>query len=135
MLQLLLTYLSQLVNLWGSTGDSPLDDIYTSPQRSSSGDRVCCRQSLDLDDTNPRVFWSSIMLAVLQVAKPCFQGRRVVFADQLTVSDNVGFAGNGGPFAGRVEEGDIDLGFGLEIIGLAGFCVGVEQEVNAASFL
>lgn len=75
------------------------------------------------------------MLAILQVAKPRFQGRRVVFANRLTVSDDVGFAGDGGPFAGGIEEGDIDLGFGFEIIGFAGFGVGVEKQVNAASFL
>lgn len=67
------------------------------------------------------------MLAILQVAKPCLQGRRVVFADHLTISDNVGFAGNRGPLAGGIEEGNVNLGFGLEVIGFAGFSVGVEQ--------
>ena len=75
------------------------------------------------------------MRAVLQVAKPRFQSRRIVFPDGLTVSDNVGFAGDRGPFAGGIEEGDVDLGFGLEIIGFAGLGVGVEKEVNAATFL
>lgn len=75
------------------------------------------------------------MLAVLQVAKPRFQGRRVVFADRLTVSDDVGFARDRGPLAGGIEEGDVDLRFGLEIISFAGFGVGVEKEVNAATFL
>ena len=55
--------------------------------------------------------------------------------DRLTVSDNVGFARDGGPFASRVEEGNVELEFGLEIIGFAGFGVCVEKEVNAASFL
>lgn len=67
------------------------------------------------------------MFAILQVTKPRLQGRRVVFADHLTVSDNVGFAGDRGPFAGRVEEGDVDFWFGFEIIGFAGFGVGVEK--------
>lgn len=75
------------------------------------------------------------MLAILQVAKPCFQGRRVVFADHLTVSDDVGFARNRGPLAGGIEEGNVNLGFRLEVIGFAGFGVGVEKEINAASFL
>ena len=75
------------------------------------------------------------MLAILQIAKPCFQGRRVVFADRLTVSDDIGLAGDRGPFARGIEEGDVDFGFGLEVIGFAGFCVGVEKKVNAASFL
>lgn len=75
------------------------------------------------------------MLAILQIAKPSLQCWRVVFADRLTISDYVGFAGDGSPFAGGVEEGDVDLGLGLEIVGFAGFGVGVEKEVNAASFL
>lgn len=135
LLQLLLGKLPQLVDLRRCTGDSPFNNIRTPTQRCPSSNGICRCESLDFDDTNPWVFRSSIMLAVLQVAKPCFQGRRVVFADHLPVSDNVGFAGNRGPLAGGVEEGDVDLGFGLEVIGLAGFSVGVEQEINAATFL
>ena len=135
LLQLLLAKLPQLVDLRRRAGDSPFDNIRTPAQRSPSRNCICCCESLDLDDTNPRVFRSSIMLAIFQVAKPCLQGRRIVFADHLTISDNVGFAGNRGPFAGGVEEGNVDLRFGLEVIGFAGFGVGVEEEVNAATFL
>ena len=135
LLQLFLTDFSQFVDLRRCTGDSSFNDIYTSPQRRPRRNCICCRQSLDLNDTNPWVFGTSIMLSVLQIAKPRFQRRGVVFADRLTVSDDVGFARDGGPFASGIKKCDVDLRFGLEIIGLAGFRIGVEKEVNAASFL
>ena len=135
LLQLLFTNLPQLVDLRRCTGNGPLDNSRTPPQRRPCSNCVCCRQSLNLDDTNPRVFWSSIMLSVLQVAKPRFQSRRVVFTNHFTISNNIGFAGDGGPFAGGIEKGDVDLGFGLEIISFTGFGIGVEKEVDAASFL
>lgn len=134
-LQLLLTKLPQFVDLRRCTSDSPLHNIRTPPQRSPRSNCICRCQSLDLDDANPRVFWSPIVFAVLQIAKPRFQGGRIVFANHLTVSDNVGLARDGGPFAGGIEEGDVDFRLRLEIVGFARFSIGVEQEVNAASFL
>lgn len=67
------------------------------------------------------------MLAVAQVADPRLQGRRVVLVDEIAVGDNVGLAGNGGPFAGVVEEAEVDVGVVLEVVGFAGFGVGVED--------
>lgn len=75
------------------------------------------------------------MFAVLQVAEPGPQGWRVVLADHLTVSDDVSFAGDRGPFAGGIEKSDVDLGLGFEVIRFARFGICVEKEVNAATFL
>ena len=75
------------------------------------------------------------MSAVTQVAKPSLQGCRVVFVDEFAVGRDGGGAGDGGPFAGGVEEGDVDGGVGGEIVSFAGFGVGVEEEVDAARFL
>lgn len=135
LLQFFLSDLSQLVDLWRCTSNSPLNNIYAPSQRSACRNCICCRQSLDLDDTNPRVFWSSIVLAVLQIAKPRFQGRGVVCADRLTVSDNLSLAGDRGPFTSRIEKGNVDLGIRLQIIGFTRFRIGMEKEVDAASFL
>ena len=44
-------------------------------------------------------------------------------------------AGHGGPLAGSVEEGDVDVGVGGQGVGLAGFGVCMEEEVDAAVFL
>lgn len=135
LLQFFLSDLSQLVDLWRCTSNSSLNNLRAPSQGSPRRNCICCRQGLDLDDTNPRVFWSSIMLAVLQVAKPCFQARGVVFADRLTISDNVGFARHGGPFASGIEKSNVDLGIRLQIIGFARFRIGMEKEVNTTSFL
>ena len=75
------------------------------------------------------------MFSVAQVAHPGFQGGGVVFADGVAFGDDGGRSGDGRPFAGGVEEGDVDVRVGREVRGFAGFGVGVEEEVDAAGFL
>ena len=75
------------------------------------------------------------MSAVAQVTEPSLQGRGVVLADKLAVSGDSSGAGDGSPFTGGVEEGDIDGGVRGQVVGFAGFGVGVEEEVYAAGFL
>ena len=75
------------------------------------------------------------MLAVLEIPQPSFQCWCIVFANGFAVRDDGGFTRNGGPFAAGIEEGNIDFGVVIEIVGLARFGVGVEEEVNAATFL
>lgn len=58
-----------------------------------------------------------------------------MFVDEGAVGGDGGFAGDGGPFAGGVEEGDVDVGIGFEVVCFAGFGVGVEEEVDATGFL
>jgi len=55
--------------------------------------------------------------------------------DEATVGHDLGLAGDGGPFAGVVEEAEVDVGVGLEVVGLAGLRVGVEDEVDAITLL
>lgn len=75
------------------------------------------------------------MGAVTQIADPGFERGRVVFADGGAVGDDGGVAADGGPFPGAVEEGDVDGGVGVEVVGFAAFGVGVEEEVDAVTFL
>lgn len=75
------------------------------------------------------------MRAVVEITQPSFQRWSIVLADEFAVSDDLGFTGDGGPFAAGVEEGDVDFGIGFQVIGFAGFGVGVEEEVEAAAFL
>ncbi len=67
------------------------------------------------------------MCAVAQVTEPGFEGGRVVFLDGGAVSEDICLSGNGGPFAGGVEEGDVDGAVGGDVVGFAGFGVGVED--------
>lgn len=75
------------------------------------------------------------MGAVSEVAEPGFEAGGVVFADGVAVGDDGGVAGDGGPFAGGIQEGDVDFGVRVQVVGFAGFGVGVEEEVDAAAFL
>lgn len=61
------------------------------------------------------------MLAVAEIAEPGFEGGGVVFFDDAAVGYYGGGAGDGGPFAGGVEEGDVDVGVGGDAgVGVSG---------------
>jgi hypothetical protein len=55
--------------------------------------------------------------------------------DSLSVGEDCCKSRDGCPFAGAVEEGDIDVRVRLDIVGLARLSVGVEDQVNTAVFL
>jgi hypothetical protein len=55
--------------------------------------------------------------------------------DNSAVSLNGGLAGDGRPLAGVGDEANVDRGVLLEVVGLARLGVGVEEEVEAISFL
>ena len=67
------------------------------------------------------------MLAVPQVSEPGFESGGVVFMYHVAVSDDICLPADRSPFAARVEEGDVDFGVGFQVIGFAGFGVGVED--------
>ena len=75
------------------------------------------------------------MRPVLEIAQPGLERGGVVLADGFAVSDDGGFAADGGPFARRVQEGDIDLRVRFQVVRLPGFGVGVEKQVDAAALL
>jgi hypothetical protein len=69
------------------------------------------------------------------ITHPGLQCRGVVFLDGVAIGEDAGGAGNGGPRAVGGEEGDVDVLVRVEVVGLAGFSVGVEQVVDASGFL
>ena len=75
------------------------------------------------------------MGAVAEVAEPGFEGGGVVGADFFAVGLDGGGAGDGGPFAGGGEEAEVDFRVGLEVVGFAGFGVGVEDVVDGVALL
>ena len=75
------------------------------------------------------------MHAVAQVAQPRLQGGRVVLLDQRSVRLDACCSAHGGPFAGHVQEGNVYVRVGLQLVRLARLGVGVEEEVDAARFL
>jgi len=93
------------------------------------------RDGIDLDDAHSWVVWATVVLSVAEVTDPCLERGRIVLVDEATVCHNLGLARDGGPFAGVVEEAEVDVGVGLEVVGLAGLGVGVEDEVDAVALL
>ena len=67
------------------------------------------------------------MLPVTQVAEPCFEGGRVVFLNYGAVGYDGGVAGDGRPFAGRIEERDVGVRVRCDVVSLARFGVGVKD--------
>lgn len=75
------------------------------------------------------------MFPIAEVSEPDFQVGGVVFFHTGAIRFDGGFAADGGPFAAVVEEGEVHVGGVFEVVGLAGFGVGVEDEVDAVVFL
>lgn len=90
---------------------------------------------LDTDDANAWVFWTAVMLAVAEVADPGLERWRVVLADNLAISLNGCMARDGSPFSGVVDEANVDRRVFFQVICLARLSVGVEEEIEAVSFL
>jgi hypothetical protein len=125
---LILSDLPQLANSRCLARDNALNHLHSASNHGLTCNLVCRSLGLDFDHANSWIVLATIMCAVTEVAEPGLQSRRVVFLDSGAVSEDAGFAGNGCPLAGAVEEGDVDGRVGGDVICLAGFGVGVEDE-------
>lgn len=134
-LNLLLGNLPQLVNSWCASSNNTLGHLQRSRSSVLPNNRVRRRDGLDADDTDTRVLWAAVVLTIFEVTEPRLQCWRVVLADRLAVGVDLGGAADGSPFAGTVKEGNVDVGVGLKVVGLAGLGVGVEDEIDTAVLL
>jgi hypothetical protein len=134
-LDLLLAELPQLVDLWRLARNNSLCHLHAPANSVLPHNSIGSSLGGNSNNADTRIIRSSIVLSITQVTQPGFQGRRVVFLDDGAVGDDLGGAGHGGPFAGGVEEGDVNMGVGGDVGGLAGLGVGVENEVDAGVFL
>ena len=126
LIQFLFAQLPQLVHIRCTTSHCTLGDLDGTSHGCPRHDGVCCRLCLHLDDSDSGIFGPTVVGTVLEIAQPGLEGWRVVFADGFTVCDDIGLATDACPFSRRVEEGDVDFGVGIQIVGLAGFGVRVE---------
>ena len=133
--QLLLAQLPQLIHLRRLSRHSALRNLDPPPHKTLIRNRIRRSHGLDFNNPDPWIIRATIMLSVAEVAHPGFQRGRVVFVDEGAVGGDGGFAGNGSPFARGVQEGDVDIGVGFEVVGFAGFSVRVEEEIDTAGFL
>ena len=132
---LTLADLPQLVHLCSISGDRALHHACCSADGGTPGNGIRRSLGLDFDDSDTRVVLTAIVCAIAEVANPGLELLRVVFLDNIAITDHRSFAADRSPLACAVEEGDIDGRVGIEIVGLAGFGVGVEDEVDATGFL
>jgi hypothetical protein len=91
--------------------------------------------SLNANDADARVLWATVVLAITEISNPRLQRWRVVLLDNSAVGLNGSLSGDGRPLAGAVDEANVDRRVLLEVVGLARLGVGVEEEVEAVSFL
>ena len=132
---LLLTDLPQLVDLGSLARNSALDHLNASSHGCTNGQSIRGSNGLDLDDTDSRVIFTSVVLAVTLIAHPGLQCRGVVLLHGLAVGEDACGAGDGGPAAVWRDEGDVDVGVVVDVVGLAGLGVGVKEVVDATRFL
>jgi hypothetical protein len=73
--------------------------------------------------------------AVTEITKPGLQCGSIVLGDQAAVGVNGGSSSDGSPLSRGVDEGDVDMGVGGEVVSLARLGVSVEEQVNASGLL
>ena len=135
MLNLARLNVPKLVDLSSLASDNALGELHSAANGSAPADGVLRSLAGDLDEADARVLGTTVVLAITEVAEPGLEGRRVVLLDAGAVGLDGCGAGDAGPLAGVVEEGEVDVGVLLEVVGLAGLGVGVEDEVNAVVLL
>jgi hypothetical protein len=125
----------KLVDLSSLASDNTLSELHSAANGSAPADGVLRSLAGDLNEADTGILRTAIVLAVTEVAEPGLEGGRVVLLDAGAVGLDGGGAGNAGPLAGVVEETEVDFGVLLEVVGLAGLGVGVEDEVDAVVLL
>jgi hypothetical protein len=135
LLNLLCLDVPKLVHLSSLASDNTLGELNGTTNGCAPGDGVLCGLAGDLDETDTRILGTTVVLAVTEVAEPGLERGRVVLLDAGAVGLDRSGAGDAGPLAGVVEESEVDLRVLLEIVGLAGLGVGVEDEVDAVVLL
>lgn len=133
--ELLLVQISELVDLCSVASGNALCKLNKSTNCGSSRQSVLGSLCVDLDEDDTGVLWATIVLAITKITEPGLESGRVVLSDLLSVGLKRGLAGDGCPFARRIEESEVDVRVRFEIIGLARLGVGVEDKINAIALL
>ena len=135
MLNLVRLNVPKLVDLGSLASDNALGELHGATNGSAPAGGVLRSLASDLDEADTRILGTAVVLAVTKVAEPCLERRRVVLLNAGAVGLDGSGAGNAGPLARGVQESEVDLGVLLEVVGLAGLGVGVEDEVDAVVLL
>lgn len=128
--------MSQRVDLRCLTSDNSLGHLECATNSCPVAEGVLCSLGIDLDDDDSWVVWATIVLSVAEITNPCLESGAVVLVDGFAIGEELSLAGDGSPLAGRgVDKGKVDVRVGCEVVGLAGLCVCVEDEVDTVALL
>lgn len=111
--------MTQLVDLGRLARQNALGDLNRATDRSPAGDGILRRLGRDLDDDDPRVVGTTVVLAVAEVAQPRLQRRAVVLVHFLPVRLNRRGARDGRPLARVVQEAQVHGLVGGQVVRLA----------------
>lgn len=89
-LDLLLCEFSKLVDCRSAASDDTLGHLSSPADSILANDCIRSGDSLDFEDANAGIFWTSVMLSVTEVSEPCLECWRVVLLDGLAVSQDLG---------------------------------------------
>jgi len=127
--------LAQLVHLSGSTGDNAFSNLDDATDGGAVADGIGDGLGLDTNNANAGVVLGAVVLAVAEVTKPGLQRWTVGLLDEVPVGNYAGLAGYGGPVAGAIDEGDVDMRVTRDLVRLVRLSIGVEKKVNTTGFL
>lgn len=136
LLDFVLIQVSELVHGWCGASDNTLGELGEAANRCAlPADGVLCGGGVDLDEADSWVLWATVVRTITEISDPGLQTGGVILADLLAVGLDGDPAGDGGPLAGGVVEGKVDVGVVLEVVGLARLGVGVEKKVDVVILL
>lgn len=75
------------------------------------------------------------MRTIAEVAQPRFERWRIICPHGFTVRYHGRLAAHRCPLARAIEEGDVDVWVRVQVVGLAAFGVGMEEQVDPTVFL
>lgn len=116
---LLFANLAQLVHHGRIASHHTLGHLGQSAGNVLVRDGIVSCSHLDADDADSGVIGRAIVDAIAQIANPGLQMRLVVLLYELPISDDFGGSTDGSPFARVVEEANVDVCVGGEVVGLA----------------
>lgn len=134
-LDFLLRDLAQAVDLSGLALYRTLRDLNSLSNQTLGSQRIGDSVCTNSDDANTGIVRGSIVYAISQVAQPGLEHRAVMLLDESSVRHDRGATGDGCPFTRGILERDVDFGVAGNVICLSGFCVCVEEQVDAFVFL
>lgn len=119
----------QLVHARALAGDHALCKFDRSAQDGLLADSILSRIRLNPNDADARIVGSTVMSTIAKVTNPCLEGWGIVLLDEVAIGADGGVTRNRSPVTARGNERYVASGVCVEVVCLARFGVGVEEEI------